>query len=86
VIADQIHEGLVALTRPEGRRLRLASAHRRDQRELVPGAERVAGARVLAIHRHHDRHRGDELAETMLPTHRLERIGDRGALRQLDLE
>ena len=49
------------MTRAHG--ARLAAAHRRDQRELVAGAERRLVVRVLAVDGHHDGQVAGEVAQ-----------------------
>ena len=63
---------------------RRAAADRRHERDLVAGAHRRVGRRVLAVDRHHALAR-PQLADRRA-CHRREDVGHAGAVRQLDLE
>jgi hypothetical protein len=62
------------------RRRRRAAGDRRDQGELVAGAQWLVARRVLAIDGEHERQVAREVVD------RRERVGDHRALGQLELE
>ena len=59
---------------------RRAARHGRDQRELVAGLQRLVARRVLAVDREHERQAAGQVVDGG------QRVGDQGALGQLELE